>query len=94
MSDVGQRVERLGWGEVAQNGRFALDRVVPLGDLDGEHPFVDDLPEAIDDAGLVEVDAARHFVSEGEEASPLPEVLLRGMKGYACGPPRRAGGRA
>ena len=80
VSDFGQRVGRLGRGEVAQDGRFALDGFAPVGDLDGEHPFVDDVPEAIDDAGPIEVDADRHFMSEGEEASPLLEVLLRGMK--------------
>ena len=86
VSDFGQRIGRLGRGEVAQNGRFALDGVVPLGDLDSEHPFVDDVPEAIDDAGAVEVDAGRRFVSEREEAGPFLEVLLRAMK---CAPADR-----
>jgi hypothetical protein len=79
--NIGERVGRLGRGEVAQDGRFALDWVVPLADLDDEHPFVDDLPKPIDDAGSVQIDPRRHFVSEREEAGPLLEVLLRGMKG-------------
>ena len=70
VSDVGQRVGRLGWGEVAQNGRFALDGVVPLGNLDGEHPFVDDVPEAIDDAGAVEVDAGQALRERARRSKP------------------------
>ena len=37
-------------------------RLPPVADLDGEHPLVDDVAEAIDDAGAVEVDPGRHFV--------------------------------
>ncbi len=65
-----------------------------VADLDGEHPFVDDVPEAIDDAGAVEVDAAGRFVCQREEARPLLEVLLRLSIACAGGPPRTAGGRA
>src|SRR5487761_2729481 len=78
---IGERVGRLGWGEVAQDGRFALYGFLPIGNLDGEHPFVDDLPKPIDNASTVKVDPRRRFVREREEASPLLEVLLRRMKG-------------
>ena len=41
-----------------------------FGELHGEEPFVDDVPEAIHDAGAVEVEAGRRFVMPASRSTP------------------------
>ena len=68
---------RLGRNEVAEQAGLLEPRLAVLGDLDGEEPLVHDLPESIDDARPVEVDARGRFVLEGVERGALTEVIQR-----------------
>lgn len=52
------------------------DRFASFRNLDGEQPFVDDVAQAIDNAGTVNVDADRGVVGQRVEAHAFLEVFL------------------
>ena len=91
---VGSSAGGVGGREVAEQAGLLEPGLAVLGDLDGEEPLVDDLPEPVHDARPVEVDARRALVLERVEAGALAEDVQRLRVACAGGSPRTAGGRA
>ena len=67
---------RSGGGKVSEDVRLPEQRLSPVGQFHGEQPFMDDLPQAIDHAGAVEVETRRNVVIQGMEAGALGEGVL------------------